>query len=89
MPDRSAAGHGDRVALTCEVKIRGRLNRALLAEFEQLGLTADVEPTETVLYGSVEDRAALHGLLRRIEALGLELVEMRTAPHRRPRQRPV
>jgi hypothetical protein len=49
----------------------------LIAEFEQLDLTADVEPVATVLYGPVEDQAALHGLLRRLEALGVELVEVR------------
>jgi hypothetical protein len=30
-----------------------------------------------VLEGTVDDGPALHGLLRRIEALGLELVEVR------------
>jgi len=40
-------------------------------------LTAHVEPTETVLCGRIEDQAALHGYLERIEALGLELVEVR------------
>jgi hypothetical protein len=35
---------------------------------------------ETVLAGPVEDQAALHGLIRRIEALGLELIEVRRLP---------
>jgi hypothetical protein len=39
-----------------------------------------VEPIETVFHGPVPDQAALHGLLRRIEALGLELVEVRRFP---------
>jgi hypothetical protein len=43
-------------------------------------LAADVEPVETVLHGPVEDQAALHGLIRRIEALGLELIEVRRLP---------
>jgi hypothetical protein len=33
-----------------------------------------------VLSGPIEDQAALHGLLRRIESLGLELVEVRRFP---------
>jgi hypothetical protein len=33
-----------------------------------------------VLSGPVEDQAALHGLLRRIESLGLELLEVRRFP---------
>jgi hypothetical protein len=32
---------------------------------------------ETVLYGPVQDQAALYGLLNRIQSLGLELVEIR------------
>jgi hypothetical protein len=63
-----------------ELRVRGRLSRALASEFEQLALAANVEPVETVLSGPVEDQAALHGLLRRIEALGLELLEVRRFP---------
>ena len=32
---------------------------------------------DTVLRGEVRDQAALYGLLERIQALGLELVEVR------------
>jgi hypothetical protein len=63
-----------------ELKVRGRLSRTVLDQFEQLALEADIEPVETVLHGPVRDHAALHGLLRRIEALGLELVELRRVP---------
>jgi hypothetical protein len=52
----------------------------LASEFEELALAAYVAPVETVLTGPVEDQAALHGLLRRIEALGLELLEVRRLP---------
>lgn len=65
------------VSFLCEVRVRGRLSRTLANEFEQLALVARVAPVETVLTGPVEDQAALHGLLRRIESLGLELVEVR------------
>jgi hypothetical protein len=63
-----------------EFRVRGRLTTTLRSEFEQLSLEANVEPVETVLHGPVTDQAALHGLLRRIEALGLELVEVRRIP---------
>jgi hypothetical protein len=63
-----------------ELKVRGRLSRTVLDQFALLALAADVEPVETVLHGPVEDQAALHGLIRRIEALGLELVEVRRLP---------
>jgi hypothetical protein len=59
-----------------EFRIRGRLGRPLLNEFRDLNLTAASERVETVLAGPVEDVAALHGLLRRFEALGIELLDV-------------
>jgi hypothetical protein len=61
-----------------EIRIKGRLSDSVLAGFE--GLTTTVQPVETVLYGSVQDQAALYGLLDRIQSLGLELVEIRQLP---------
>ncbi len=60
-----------------EIRVRGRLTPTLAAEFEQLHLSTSIAPVETVLEGTVDDGPALHGVLRRIEALGLELVEVR------------
>ncbi len=59
-----------------EIRLKGRLTRPLAAEFEQQHLKTAVAPVETVVEGPLDD-AALHGLLRRLEALGLELVEVR------------
>jgi hypothetical protein len=61
-----------------EIRVRGRVTPALLARFE--GLRATVEPVETVLHGPVEDQAALHGVIHLVNALGLELVEVRRLP---------
>jgi hypothetical protein len=61
-----------------EIRIKGRLSDSVLAAFE--GLTASVEPVETVLHGPVKDQSALHGLMDRIQSLGLELVEIRRLP---------
>jgi hypothetical protein len=58
-----------------EFRIRGRVGERLLAGFE--GFDAEIEPVETVLRGDVPDQAALHGVLEQIQALGLELVELR------------
>jgi len=58
-----------------EFRIRGRLGERLLSSFG--GFDAEVLPPETILRGCVEDQAALHGVLQQIEALGLELVEVR------------
>ena len=61
-----------------EIRIKGRLSDSLLDAFE--GLTSTVQPVETVLYGPVQDQAALYRLLDRIQSLGLELVEIRQIP---------
>jgi hypothetical protein len=68
------------MSFTYQVRIRGRLSRSLMTEFEQLGLMAEIEPVETQLHGPVVDQAALYGLVRRIESLGLELIELRRLP---------
>jgi hypothetical protein len=60
-----------------EIRLRGRLTPTMASEFEQLELNTTTAPVDTLLEGAVDDGAALHGLLRRIEALGLELVEVR------------
>lgn len=69
---------------TYQVRIRGRLSQALTAEFEGLGLVADGDPVETQFHGPVADQAALYGLVRRLEALGLELLELRQCPDPSP-----
>jgi hypothetical protein len=61
-----------------EIRVRGRLSDSLMAAFE--GMHAAVEPVETVLHCPVQDQAELYGLLDRIQALGLELVEVRRLP---------
>lgn len=63
-----------------EIRVRGRVTPALLARFETMA--SDVEPVETVLHGPLEDQAALHGVITLIQALGLELVEVRKLPPR-------
>lgn len=61
-----------------EIRIKGKVSEATLSTFE--GLRCSVQPVETVLSGPVADQAALHGLLERIQSLGLELVEVRRLP---------
>jgi tetratricopeptide (TPR) repeat protein len=41
------------------------------------GLSADTEGSETCLTGELPDQAALYGVLAQLEALGLELLEVR------------
>ena len=40
-------------------------------------MASELKCGETVLTGSLEDRSALFGVLAQIEALGLELLEVR------------
>jgi hypothetical protein len=61
--------------VTYEIRIKGQVSEQVLSAFE--GMDACVQARETVLRGPVIDQAALHGLLDRIQALGLELVEVR------------
>jgi hypothetical protein len=61
---------------TYEVTIQGRLGPALASEFEQLDVVVVPKPPETVLCSPPLDQAGLHGLLRRLEALGLELIDV-------------
>ena len=43
-------------------------------------MTSELEGGETVLTGLLEDRSALFGVLGQVEALGLELLELRRIP---------
>ena len=56
------------------IRINGQLGETLLSAFP--ALTGRWRETETVLTG-VLDRPGLHGVLAEIEALGLELLEVR------------
>jgi hypothetical protein len=62
-----------------EIRVRGRVSDAVLETFD--GLETEVERVETILHGPVRDQAELHGLLHRLQALGLELVEVRRLPN--------
>ena len=62
--------------LVCyEISVRGLLGETLLVAFP--GLSAREDGRETVLTGALPDQAALFGVLGHIEALGLELLEVR------------
>lgn len=63
------------VASRYEIRVKGRIGKSVLSRFE--GFDAEVEPAETILRGSISDQAALHGVLDRIQGLGLELMEIR------------
>ena len=45
-------------------------------------MVSALKDTDTVLTGLLEDRSALFGVLAQIEALGLDLLEVRQIPAR-------
>ena len=57
------------------IRVRGVLSDRLLTAFP--GLRSRAERGNTVMAGTLPDQAALHGVLAQIEALGLELLEVR------------
>jgi hypothetical protein len=61
-----------------EIRVTGRLSDALVGS---LGLHADVHPVETTLHGEIRDRVELHTLLDKLDALGIEVVELRRTAH--------
>ena len=65
-----------------EFLIRGHLGATVLRAFP--ALRAQTQGQHTVLRGAVADQSALHGVLAQVEALGLELLELRRLP-RHPR----
>jgi hypothetical protein len=60
------------------IRIRGELGATALSAFPSM--VSQLRAGETVLTGSLEDRSAVFGVLAQIEALGLELLELRHIP---------
>jgi hypothetical protein len=60
------------------IRIRGRLGATALSAFPTMAAT--LSGSETVLTGVLEDQSAMFGVLAQIEALGLELLELRHGP---------
>ena len=58
-----------------EIRVSGVLPPEALLDFDRL--TASVEPVETVVHGALQDQAALNGLLARLQAFGVEVIEVR------------
>ena len=63
------------------IRIKGRLGPTALSAFPTM--VCEIKGGETVLTGLVEDRSGLFGVLGQIEALGLELLELRQIRARR------
>jgi hypothetical protein len=70
--------HNDRPPNRYRIVIRGPLGEMIRGAFP--ALQAETNGGDTVLTGPLADRAALYGVLAEIEALGLELLEIRRLP---------
>ena len=57
------------------IRIKGRLGATALSAFPSM--VCELKGRETVLAGWLEDQSALFGVLAQIEALRLELLELR------------
>ena len=63
-----------------EIWVRGHLGETMRSAFP--ALRAQPLGQDTVLTGTMSDQAELYGVLSEIEALGLELLEVRRVPPR-------
>ena len=78
MPARYVELQDDRVATPpglYAIRIKGRLGATALSAFPTM--VSELKGGETVLTGPLEDRSALFGVIGQIEALSLELLELR------------
>jgi hypothetical protein len=64
---------------TCyKITVRSELSERFVHEFE--GMSLKVENGRTILVGPVIDQSHLHGLLDRIQDLGVELLSVEALP---------
>jgi hypothetical protein len=62
-------------ALNYEIRVEGVVPDDVLEEIE--GVRVATQPVVTILRGTVVDQAALHGVINRLQGLGLDLFEVR------------
>lgn len=66
----------DRMStLEYEISVSGELPASVLDEVEHFSV--EIVPVRTVMRGPVPDQAALHGIINRLQSLGLDLIEIR------------
>jgi hypothetical protein len=62
-----------------ELRVKGRLSLDIREDFTEFDVAE--APVETVMLGEVVDEAHLHGVLARVQALGLHVLSLRSLPH--------
>ena len=78
--DDATSAHDGRQPRRYEIWVRGHLGETMRSAFP--ALRAQPLGQDTVLTGTMSDQAELYGVLAEIEALGLELLEVRRVPPR-------
>lgn len=76
MPNTRATGSSE--PRRYEIRVRGPIGPTVMQAFPTL--TASRSGRGTVLSGSLPDQSALYGVIHELEALGLELLEIRSLP---------
>jgi hypothetical protein len=61
-----------------EIRVRGPIGPTMMQAFPTLAATRSGQ--DTLLIGSLPDQSALYGVIGQLEALGLQLLEIRRVP---------
>jgi len=72
------SAHRESLPQRYQIRVRGRLGQTIRYAFPALEARGD--GGDTVLTGMLTDQAALYGVLAEVEALDLELIEVRRLP---------
>jgi hypothetical protein len=79
--NRRAAG--DHESRRYEIRIRGPIGPTMMQAFPTLAMSRNGQ--DTLLTGSLPDQSARYGVIHQLEALGLQLQEIRRLPTGDPR----
>ncbi|MGH3286904.1 MAG: hypothetical protein ACRDPD_19840 [Streptosporangiaceae bacterium] len=69
---------GGREPRRYQIRVRGPIGPTMMQAFPTLAATSHRQ--DTLLTGSLPDQCALYGVIHQLEALGLELLEIRCLP---------
>ena len=78
--DRATGGSEPR---RYEIRVRGPIGPTMMQAFPTLAASRSGQ--DTLLTGSLPDQCALYGVIHQLEALGLQLLEIRRLPTGDPR----
>ena len=82
MPAKKTAT-GGREPRCYELRVRGPLGPTIMQAFPTLAASRNGQ--DTLLTGPLPDQSALYGVIHQLEALGLQLLEIRRLPTSDPR----